>query len=110
MTRPYPPSCGRPWSEHPTANGEPYCERSTCPTMDLRALLRRAQTLMPITALHFPNCDCLDCQWHRDVNAALGDPTQNGPSPATARDGSVPPPDDRDYTAFDYDLDERCEP
>lgn len=29
-----PASCGRPWSEHPSANGEPYCERSTCPAVN----------------------------------------------------------------------------
>jgi hypothetical protein len=38
-------------------------------------------------------------------------PRPKRPARATdAKDGSVPPPDDRDYTAFDYDLDERCEP
>lgn len=26
-----PSRCGVPWSEHPSANGEPYCERSSCP-------------------------------------------------------------------------------
>lgn len=72
------------------------------------------------------HCPCGGPHWIGQRTVTYGPwetvPAENGPSsvddsstpvqtPGPAdRDGSVPPPDDRDYTAFDYDLDERCEP
>lgn len=39
-----PSRCGVPWDQHPSANGEPYCERSSCPATDHSDQDRRCST------------------------------------------------------------------
>lgn len=87
------------------------------------APIRTVNTSIGQQVEHYdPDASFRDSVWrHCRLTVATYPTAESGPSsdtsgcpvqtPTTAdRDGSTPPPDDRDYSAFDYDLDERCEP